>query len=219
MKGLLLFIALIASCLLVEGGNVKVAEHALNIEAPFSDFYYQWIGADVCIAMIRVNKNYTNEIWRTQDGGQSWASIQDKLAGSQTADTQPEFMYPNPVNPAQFYIRGLGRTSWITNDYGKTWEAIVPKLSDGNPQQFVNLEFHPYQKDWALGTTGPLNRQRPSSIFYTKDFGRTWSFVAEAFEFTWGDAGKGDVPHDTIYMSVQDTSGWHNFVKTKFWSH
>lgn len=55
--------------------------------------------------MVRVQKDYTNEIWRTQDGGQTWTNIQDKLAGSKSLSTQPGFLYPNPVDASQvFYI-------------------------------------------------------------------------------------------------------------------
>jgi hypothetical protein len=44
-------------------------------------------------------------------------------------------------------------------------------------------------------------------VYVTKDMGVSWAFVASnTFQYSWGDAGRGDVPESRIYMVVPDQS-------------
>jgi len=170
----------------------------------------RWVQDNVVLALAMRSTPPT--LWRTGNGGQSWEDQTAKLiTNGVTSASYPQFIYNSPVNNSIVYIRSNTDISWVTYNAGETWSVIKPGAG------YINLRWHPTRDDWAIAAKA--DGAMPT-ISVSKDFGATWASVAKTYpgaQYSWGDAGSGDVPENRIYMIVPPTdvaSGHPDFVQT-----
>ena len=120
-------------------------------------------------------------LWKTTDGGQSWAPTTDgQLTSSSVgtvavAESNPDIVY---IGTGETQLRGnimQGDGVYKTTDAGKTWKNIGLR----NTQAIARVRVHPTNPDIvyvaALGHPYGPNEER--GIFRTTDGGTTWKKV------------------------------------------
>ena len=120
-------------------------------------------------------------LWKTTDGGQSWAPTTDgQLTSSSVgavavAESNPDIVY---IGMGETQLRGnimQGDGVYKTTDAGKTWKNIGLK----NTQAIARVRVHPTNPDIvyvaALGHPYGPNEER--GIFRTTDGGTTWKKI------------------------------------------
>jgi len=146
-------------------------------------------------------------VWRTQDGGQTWANISDGyFGGSIGAIAVSE--YDNNViyvGGGEKTVRGnvsFGYGVWKTTDAGKTWKSIGLDQS----RHIGRIRIHPKNPDLvyvaAMGNLFAPNEQR--GVFRSKNGGETWEKVL----FVNDDAGAVDIAMDPNNPRVLYASTW-----------
>ncbi|NEW07013.1 hypothetical protein GK047_13460 [Paenibacillus sp. SYP-B3998] len=175
--------------------------------------------------------NDTIEVERTQDGGKTWHSVMTrKTAASLTG----AIIRSAGVNDAWIELigdSGMTQTSYSlfhTMDGGKTWQTVLANsTAGGGPAPGIAADDNKGPKN--TGTKpGPLyvvnpevafmggqcpSCDKPSSVGWTKDGGKTWVNGKESFTgygevlLAMADTGKGWlVTNDTIQPSVMYTT-------------
>ncbi|MEM9674168.1 MAG: glycosyl hydrolase [Bacteroidota bacterium] len=146
-------------------------------------------------------------VWRTQDGGQTWANISDGyFGGSIGAVAVSE--YDNNViyvGGGEKTVRGnvsYGYGVWKTTDAGKTWKSVGLDQS----RHIGRIRIHPKNPDLvyvaAMGNLFAPNEQR--GVFRSKDGGQSWDKVLFVNE----DAGAVDIAMDPNNPRVLYASTW-----------
>src|SRR6266550_2874644 len=147
-------------------------------------------------------------VWRTTDGGLTWAPISDKdfRAGSigaiEVAPSDPNVIY---VGTGEAPIRGNvspGNGVYKSTDAGKTWTHI----GLGNAGQIGAIRVHPANADLVyvavLGHAFGPNPDR--GVFRSKDGGKTWEKVL----FRSDSAGAVDLALDPVNPRILYASIW-----------
>ena len=132
-------------------------------------------------ACIRGNISYGNGVYKSTDGGKSWANIGLK-------DTRHiGALVVHPRNPDIAYVAALGhaygpnpdRGVYRTLDGGKTWDKVLFKdnntgaidivLDPHNPNVLFAALYQVQRTPWSLSSGGP-----GSGLYRSTDAGTTW---------------------------------------------
>ena len=119
-------------------------------------------------------------VFKTTDGGYSWAPMSDKYFGGTVgaigvAESNPDVVY---VGTGEYPIRGNvshGEGVFKTTDGGKTWTYVGLKETE----QISRVRVHPTNPDIVyVGAQGHVyapNAER--GVYRTKDGGKTWQKI------------------------------------------
>ncbi len=146
-------------------------------------------------------------VWRTTDGGETWANISDGFfGGSIGAVTVSE--YDNNViyvGGGEATVRGnvsYGYGMWKSEDAGKTWK----KAGLENSRHIPRVRVHPKNPDLVyaavLGDLYKSSEER--GVYRSKDGGKTW----ERILFANADAGAMDLTLDPNNPRILYASTW-----------
>src|SRR5215470_3926267 len=132
-------------------------------------------------ACIRGNISYGNGVYKTTDGGKTWANIGLK-------DTQHiASVIVHPRNPEIVFVAALGhaygpnnaRGVFRTTDGGKTWEKVLYKdektgaidvvFDPHNPNVLFAALYEVLRTPWSFSSGGP-----GSGLYKSVDAGSTW---------------------------------------------
>lgn len=116
-------------------------------------------------------------VWRTKDGGQTWANISDSFFGGsigsiEVAPSDPNVIY---VGGGECTVRGnvsYGYGIWRTTDAGETWEHLGLDKSRHVPR----IRVHPDNPDvvYAAVLGDIFNDTKERGIYKSIDGGKTW---------------------------------------------
>lgn len=119
-------------------------------------------------------------VWRTKDGGNTWACISDGYFGGSigavaVAPSDPNVIY---VGEGEQTVRGnvsSGWGVWRSTDAGTTWKHIGLK----NAEHIGRIRVHPQNPDLvyvaAMGNLWKPNDMR--GVYRSKDGGNTWERI------------------------------------------
>jgi photosystem II stability/assembly factor-like uncharacterized protein len=119
-------------------------------------------------------------VFKTLDGGQSWAAVTDRYFGGTigaiaVSPSNPDVVY---VGGGEFDIRGNvshGDGVWKSTDAGKTWTSLGLELT----RQIARVRVHPTNPDLvyvaALGNVWVPTPER--GIYRSKDGGKHWDRI------------------------------------------
>ncbi len=146
-------------------------------------------------------------VWRTRDGGQSWANISDGYFGGSigavaVSEYDPNVLY---VGGGEKTVRGnvsYGYGMWKSEDAGKTWKNIGLNQSRHIPR----IRIHPRNPDLVYAAVmGDLFKSSEErGVYRSKDGGKTWERVL----FANTDAGAVDLILDPSNPRVVYASTW-----------
>ncbi len=163
---------------LTDGGVIKEYNVPNPFEADILIQSYDIYEADNNIALLHTTYNlstgYTNEVFKTTDGGATWFSIYySPLQG----DVAINNVAISPNNPDNFFLMrggGPGRDMgglFISLDGGATWNEKIP----GNT--YSAIEFNPTNNnDILVGTFYGYGSHR-EGVYRSLDGGETWAEV------------------------------------------
>jgi photosystem II stability/assembly factor-like uncharacterized protein len=122
-------------------------------------------------------------VWRTTDGGSTWANISDGFFGGSigavaVSESDPNVIY---VGGGEKTVRGNvshGDGVWKSTDAGKTWKHV----GLGDTHHIPRVRIHPKDPDLvyvaALGHLHGPNEER--GVYRSRDGGKTWQRVLSA---------------------------------------
>ncbi|HSA54384.1 MAG TPA: glycosyl hydrolase, partial [Gemmatimonadaceae bacterium] len=138
-----------------------------------------WVGGgETCI---RGNTAHGDGLWKTTDGGRTWALMGLKetrhIARVRVHPTNPDIVYVGALGHA--FGNNPERGVFKTTDGGKTWAKILYRndstgISDlimdpNDPNTLYAAFWHAYRRPWMLNSGGP-----GGGLFKTTDGGATW---------------------------------------------
>ncbi|RUO77648.1 WD40/YVTN/BNR-like repeat-containing protein [Idiomarina seosinensis] len=106
-----------------------------------------------------------NTIVRTDDGGQNWQLLNDRL-------DNPNGFHLNAITASQqqLYIAGEAGTAYRSKDSGNSWEAVAPPYQGS----FFGAHFDNQDRLWVYGLRG--------NLFYSNDLGDSYQQVDSAVD-------------------------------------
>ena len=146
-------------------------------------------------------------VWKTEDGGATWANISDGFFGGSigaiaVSESDPNVIY---VGGGEQTVRGnvsSGYGMWKSVDAGTTWENIG--LNDS--RHIGRIRIHPKDPDIvyvaAMGNLYKPNAER--GIFKSMDGGKSWKKVLFVNE----DVGAVDICLDPNNARIMYASTW-----------
>lgn len=146
-------------------------------------------------------------VWRTRDGGSSWANVSDGFFGGSigavaVSESDPNVLY---VGGGEKTVRGNvshGSGMWKSLDAGKTWKSVG--LTDAH--HIPRVRIHPRNPDVVyaavLGHLHGPSEQR--GVFRSTDGGKSWNKILYATP----DAGAVDLVLDPSNPRVVYASLW-----------
>ena len=147
-------------------------------------------------------------VWRTTDGGGTWANITDKYFGGSigavaVSESDPNVLY---VGEGEQTVRGnvsSGFGVWKSQDAGKTWANIGLKDS----RHIGRIRIHPKNPDLVyVAAMGDLYKPTEMrGVYRSKDGGQHWDRVLFANK----DAGAVDLILDPTNPRILYASTWN----------
>jgi len=137
-------------------------------------------------ATIRIDVVYGDGVYKTTDGGQTWAHV--GLADSRHIGK----IRVHPRDPDLVYVAALGhafgpnreRGVFRSRDGGRSWQQVLFRsdkagaidlaLDPGNPRVLYAATWEVYRHFWTLSSGGPDSR-----IYKSTDGGDTWTDITE----------------------------------------
>ncbi len=114
----------------------------------------------------------TLDVLYTDDGGNTWQDLQQKLASvSFAGNDQGWGLPPQPAEP------GSGNVIFTTKDSGHHWDTISSPCT-GSTGQVAAISLANDQDGYVACAGEPGAGQQMKSIFRTRDGGKTWTAVA-----------------------------------------
>lgn len=146
-------------------------------------------------------------LWRTTDGGQTWANISDGSFGGSVgavavSESDPNVIY---VGGGEVTVRGnvsYGYGIHKSEDAGKNWKHVgLP-----NSRHIPRIRIHPTQSDLVYAAVlGDLFKSSDErGVYRSKDGGQTWQKVL----FANADAGAVDLTFDPNNPRILYASTW-----------
>ena len=147
-------------------------------------------------------------IWKTLDGGRSWANISDGFFGGSigsisVATSDPNVLY---VGGGEVTVRGnvsFGNGLWKSEDAGKTWKSAGLEKS----RHIARIRIHPSNPDIVyaavLGDLFKPTEER--GVYKSTDGGKSWKKVL----FSNADAGAVDLVIDPTNHRILYASTWN----------
>ena len=150
-------------------------------------------------------------LWKTTDGGQTWAPVADKFLKSSSvsavavAESNPDIVY---AGMGETELRGniiQGNGVYKTTDGGKTWAHVG--LAD--TQTVSRIRVHPRNPDmvYVASLGHPYDANADRGVFRSKDGGKSWEKVLYRDERT----GAVDLAMDPTNPNVLYASLWEVF--------
>lgn len=146
-------------------------------------------------------------VWKTEDGGQTWANISDGYFGGsigavEVAQSDPNVIY---VGGGEVTVRGnvsYGYGMYKSVDAGKTWAHIGLE----NSRHIPRVRVHPQNPDLVYAAVlGDLFKSGDErGIYRSKDGGKTWENIL----FVNPDAGGCDLILDPNNPRIIFASTW-----------
>ncbi len=146
-------------------------------------------------------------VFKSLDGGQSWAPITDKYFGGTigaiaVAPSNPDVVY---VGGGEYPIRGNvshGDGVWKSTDAGKTWTSLGLDAT----RQIARVRVHPTNPDLVyVAAQGNVWTPTPDrGIYRSKDGGRSWAKIL----FRNDSTGASDLAMDPSNPSVLYATFW-----------
>ncbi|CAN5920359.1 hypothetical protein BH11GEM2_BH11GEM2_12140 [soil metagenome] len=146
-------------------------------------------------------------VFKTLDGGQSWAAITDKyfggtIGGIAVAPSNPDIVY---VGGGEYALRGNvshGEGVWKSTDAGKTWTSLGLKLT----RQISRVLVHPTNPDVVyIAAQGNVWAPTPDrGVYRSRDGGKNWSKVI----FRNDSTGASDLAFDPANPNVLYAAFW-----------
>jgi photosystem II stability/assembly factor-like uncharacterized protein len=146
-------------------------------------------------------------VWKTTDGGASWAPIFDDQLWPAIGDiaidpNDPETVYAGTGDPNITFYPMLGDGLYKSTDGGATWTNLGPMA----PRIISKIILHPTKPGVIyVSTMGlPFERNNDRGLYKTSDGGATWQQVL----FISNQAGITDVVMDPFDPNTLYASGW-----------
>lgn len=146
-------------------------------------------------------------VWRTMDGGNSWANISDGFFGGSVGSVAVSEWDNNViyVGGGEATVRGnvsSGYGLWKTTDAGKTWSDIGLK----NSRHVPRIRIHPKNPDLVYAAVlGDLFKSSDDrGVYRSKDGGKNW----ERILFANKDAGAVDLVMDPNNPRILFATTW-----------
>ena len=146
-------------------------------------------------------------VFKTLDGGQSWAAVTDKYFGGTigavaVSASNPDVVY---VGGGEYALRGNvshGEGVWKSTDAGKTWSSLGLKLT----RQISRVVVHPTDPEIVyVAAQGNVWAPTPDrGIYRSKDGGKNWSKVL----FRNDSTGASDLAFDPANPNVLYAAFW-----------
>lgn len=146
-------------------------------------------------------------VWRTQDGGQSWANISDGYFGGSigavaVSEYDHNVIY---VGGGEKTVRGnvsYGYGMWKSVNAGKSWQQIGLE----NSRHISRIRIHPRNPDLVFAAVmGDLYQPTEErGVYRSQDGGETWNRVLFANE----NAGAVDLTFDPTNPRILYASTW-----------
>jgi photosystem II stability/assembly factor-like uncharacterized protein len=108
----------------------------------------------------------THTIYRTTDGGSSWAEQGNWNANDEICDMV--FIRDLPGEPVRGFVTGGLQETWRTDDAGETWVQIRGACGNGS---FLSCSFVDKNTGWFVGAP---STSHPETIMRTTDGGNTF---------------------------------------------
>ncbi len=147
-------------------------------------------------------------VWKTLDGGRSWANISDGYFGGsigavEVAKSDPNVIY---VGGGEKTLRGnvsSGYGVWKTVDAGKTWTSA----GLGNSRHVPRIRVHPtdYNTVYAAVLGDIYKPTQERGVYKSTDGGQNWKKVLFVNE----QAGAVDLTFDPNNPRILYASTWH----------
>ena len=133
---------------------------------------------------IRGNTSHGDGLWKTTDGGRTWALMGLKetqhIARVRVHPTNPDIVYVGALGHA--FGNNPERGVFKTTDGGKTWAKILFRndstgISDlimdpSDPNTLYAAFWHAYRRSWMMNSGGP-----GGGLMKTTDGGATWKEI------------------------------------------
>ncbi|MEO8622139.1 MAG: glycosyl hydrolase [bacterium] len=146
-------------------------------------------------------------VFKSLDGGQSWAAITDKYFGGTigavaVSASNPDVVY---VGGGEYALRGNvshGDGVWKSTDAGKTWTSLGLKAT----RQISRVRIHPTNPDIVyVAAQGNVWAPTPDrGVYRSKDGGKNWSKVF----FRNDSTGASDLAFDPSNPNVLYAAFW-----------
>lgn len=168
-------------------GTVEYVEKMLD--SPLEDI--QWVTKKVLFLLTE-----TGVLYRSQDGGRNWRTDSARFM----AATEVLSIDISSVDPHYIFFRTKD-ASWYTTDMGKTYKRQTTIFSD--------IRLHLSEKGWLLGSRNSKgcanddNSDCFKTLYYSKDFGESWSHCLDyVVQFDWAAKHHGEP--DLVYATVHE---------------
>ena len=168
---------------------------------------------------IRGNTSHGDGLWKTTDGGKTWALMGLKetrhIARVRVHPTNPDIVYVGALGHA--FGANPERGVFKTTDGGRTWAKILFRndstgISDlimdpNDPNTLYAAFWHAYRTPWMLNSGGP-----GGGLFKTTDGGATWREITRNAGLprgVWGKVGVTVSPANSkrVWAIIENDSG------------
>lgn len=119
---------------------------------------------------------WTEGVWRSCDGGQTWQSISRMLPFKQERASVLNVLRADPKRPGTLYAGFIREGLWRSTDYGDTWQKLLP--TDERVFNATTVAVGGADGDLIVVACEPLYWSScRSAVMVSRDAGSTWQDV------------------------------------------